>query len=125
MVPMPPGYIHGTDPGEIARLEEQAEFVGEILVEGVELPAAPRRLLDLGCGVGAMTPRQISPSLPPLQNLSTHSRFPYFSAIRAPRSGNWNPGAGAAGQAAIRRERISLAVSGALRTKAGWDRPPR
>jgi SAM-dependent methyltransferase len=59
MVPMPPGYIHGTDPGEIARLEEQAEFLGEILLEGVELPAAPRRVLDLGCGVGAMTRRLI------------------------------------------------------------------
>src|SRR5262245_36407492 len=52
-------YITGTDRGEIVRLEEQAAFVGQLLLESVELPAGPRRVLDLGCGVGAMTRRLV------------------------------------------------------------------
>lgn len=52
---MPDEYIHGRDPGEAKRLQTQAEFVGPILVDRVEVPLEPARVLDLGCGVGAMT----------------------------------------------------------------------
>lgn len=52
---MPDEYIHGRDPSEAARLETQAEFVGPILLDRVEVPLEPERVLDLGCGVGAMT----------------------------------------------------------------------
>jgi ubiquinone/menaquinone biosynthesis C-methylase UbiE len=48
-------YIHGRDPSEVARLEEQADFIGGTLLERVDVPTAPGRVLDLGCGVGAMT----------------------------------------------------------------------
>jgi len=48
-------YIHGRDPGEVSRLERQAGFIGGILLSGVKLPAGKARVLDLGCGVGAMT----------------------------------------------------------------------
>lgn len=48
-------YIHGRDPEETRRLEEQARFVGGILLDRVEVPREPDRVLDLGCGVGAMT----------------------------------------------------------------------
>ena len=48
-------YIHGRDPKETDRLIAQAAFVGGILLDGVEVPRTPERVLDLGCGVGAMT----------------------------------------------------------------------
>ena len=59
MAAMSSRYIHGRDRGEIGRLEEQAAFIGDILLERVELPPGPGRVLDLGCGVGAMTRRLI------------------------------------------------------------------
>lgn len=52
---MADAYIHGRDPAETARLEEQARFVGGVLLDRVEVPTDPHRVLDLGCGVGAMT----------------------------------------------------------------------
>jgi SAM-dependent methyltransferase len=48
-------YIHGRSPEEAERLRQQASFIGETLLDGVVVPAGRRRLLDLGCGVGAMT----------------------------------------------------------------------
>jgi SAM-dependent methyltransferase len=53
------GYIHGRDPGETSRLEEQAAFISEVLLDRVVVPPEPGRVLDLGCGVGAMTRRLI------------------------------------------------------------------
>ena len=52
-------YIHGRDPSEVARLEEQADFIGGTLLDGVAPPAGASRALDLGCGVGAMTRRLV------------------------------------------------------------------
>src|SRR5688500_17693252 len=52
---MADGYIHGRDPEETKRLEEQAAFVGGVLLDGVEVPRESDKVLDLGCGVGAMT----------------------------------------------------------------------
>lgn len=52
---MPDEYIHGRDPKEVERLETQASFVGDLLLERVDVPQEPERVLDLGCGVGAMT----------------------------------------------------------------------
>lgn len=48
-------YIHGRDPSETERLQTQAEFIGGVLLDRVEVPFEPERVLDLGCGVGAMT----------------------------------------------------------------------
>ena len=48
-------YIHGRDPKETERLVAQAGFIGGVLLDRVEVPVEPRRVLDLGCGVGAMT----------------------------------------------------------------------
>lgn len=48
-------YIHGRDPSEASRLETQAEFIGPVLLDRVDVPVEPERVLDLGCGVGAMT----------------------------------------------------------------------
>lgn len=52
---MPDEYIHGRDPSETARLERQAAFIGNVLLDRVEVPPEAERVLDLGCGVGAMT----------------------------------------------------------------------
>ena len=52
---MPDEYIHGRDPSETERLERQARFIGNVLLDRVEVPPEPERVLDLGCGVGAMT----------------------------------------------------------------------
>ena len=52
---MADAYIHGRDPEETRRLEEQARFIGGVLLDRVEVPREPQRILDLGCGVGAMT----------------------------------------------------------------------
>ncbi len=52
---MSDAYIHGRDPEETRRLEEQAAFIGGVLLDGVEVPREPEKVLDLGCGVGAMT----------------------------------------------------------------------
>ncbi|HVO31018.1 MAG TPA: methyltransferase domain-containing protein [bacterium] len=52
---MPDAYIHGRDPEETRRLEEQARFVGGLLLDRVVVPRDADRVLDLGCGVGAMT----------------------------------------------------------------------
>lgn len=48
-------YIHGRDPRETERLQEQASFIGNVLLDRVEVPHEPQSVLDLGCGVGAMT----------------------------------------------------------------------
>jgi len=48
-------YIHGRDPKEASRLETQAAFIGPVLIDRVDVPSDPERVLDLGCGVGAMT----------------------------------------------------------------------
>ena len=48
-------YIHGRDPSEVSRLQVQAEFIGGVLLDRVEVPFEPEKVLDLGCGVGAMT----------------------------------------------------------------------
>lgn len=53
----PDPYIHGRAPTETARLEAQAAFIGATLLDRVEVPTDPDRVLDLGCGVGAMTRR--------------------------------------------------------------------
>jgi SAM-dependent methyltransferase len=52
-------YIHGpSDPHEVARLEHQAEFIGERALRG--FPAREGdRVLDLGTGVGAMAAQLI------------------------------------------------------------------
>lgn len=48
-------YIHGDlDPNEVARLEFQAPFVASFALEGLSV-GPDDRVLDLGCGVGAMT----------------------------------------------------------------------
>ena len=54
-MPPPDEYIHGRDPTEVERLERQAAFVGNVLLDRVDVPVEPERVLDLGCGVGAMT----------------------------------------------------------------------
>lgn len=48
-------YIHGRDPSETERLQTQADFIGGVLLDRVDVPFEPERVLDLGCGVGAMT----------------------------------------------------------------------
>lgn len=52
-------YIHGRSAEEAARLEVQASFIGAVLLDRVEIPHEPDRVLDLGCGIGAMTRRLI------------------------------------------------------------------
>ena len=59
MAGMLDAYIHGRDPGEAGRLEEQAAFISEVLLDQVVVPSARGRVLDLGCGVGAMTRRLV------------------------------------------------------------------
>jgi SAM-dependent methyltransferase len=59
MAGMLDAYIHGRDPGETSRLEEQAAFISDVLLDRVVVPSGPGRVLDLGCGVGAMTRRLI------------------------------------------------------------------
>ncbi len=48
-------YIHGeTTPREVARLETQAVFVASFALRSYQITSG-QRVLDLGCGVGAMT----------------------------------------------------------------------
>lgn len=48
-------YIHGeTDPHEIARLEHMAAFTAHFVLRDFALPSG-QRVLDLACGIGAMT----------------------------------------------------------------------
>lgn len=47
-------YIHGFDPVEQNRLLHQAHFLEPYVYEGVDLEFA-KRLLEVGCGVGAQT----------------------------------------------------------------------
>ncbi len=50
----PQRYIHGsTDEREVTRLETQAAFCAPWIFAGVDVPAGSR-VLDLGCGTGAM-----------------------------------------------------------------------
>jgi len=51
-----PPYIHGTSPREQQRLLEQAELQAELLSPNLEL-APGERLLEIGCGVGALLGR--------------------------------------------------------------------
>lgn len=48
------GYVHGFSGEEQARLAEQARFLAPVVFEGVDFSGC-RRLLELGCGVGAQT----------------------------------------------------------------------
>lgn len=47
-------YIHGYDPIEQKRLIHQAEFLEPYIYEGIDL-GFDKRLLEVGCGVGAQT----------------------------------------------------------------------
>ncbi|MFM8968614.1 MAG: methyltransferase domain-containing protein [Vulcanococcus sp.] len=49
-------YIHGTSPREQQRLHEQAELQAELLSANLELLPG-ERLLEIGCGVGALLGR--------------------------------------------------------------------
>jgi ubiquinone/menaquinone biosynthesis C-methylase UbiE len=46
-------YIHGTSPREQQRLIEQAQMLNDLLAANLELHAG-ERLLEIGCGVGAV-----------------------------------------------------------------------
>jgi ubiquinone/menaquinone biosynthesis C-methylase UbiE len=46
-------YLHGTSPGEQARLVRQADVLEGVLLQGLSV-APDERVLDLGCGVGAV-----------------------------------------------------------------------
>jgi ubiquinone/menaquinone biosynthesis C-methylase UbiE len=47
-------YIHGYDPAENLRLQDQASTLSELLHSGTSYPAGSR-VLEAGCGVGAQT----------------------------------------------------------------------
>ena len=48
------GYIHGFSDGETERLIRQAEFLGRWVYRSLDLHST-KRLLEVGCGVGAQT----------------------------------------------------------------------
>jgi ubiquinone/menaquinone biosynthesis C-methylase UbiE len=50
---VPPRYVHGYEPGEQERLIAQAEYWRDLILDGTKL-ADGTRLLDVGCGVGAV-----------------------------------------------------------------------
>jgi len=47
-------YVHGYDPRENARLEDQAGTLADLLHSDTSYPAGSR-VLEAGCGVGAQT----------------------------------------------------------------------
>jgi SAM-dependent methyltransferase len=51
---MTSGYVHGYEPREAARLEDQASTLMELLHSGTAYPAGST-VLEAGCGVGAQT----------------------------------------------------------------------
>ncbi|MCI0652071.1 MAG: methyltransferase domain-containing protein [Planctomycetes bacterium] len=53
-IPGKTGYLHGFTPREQARLVKQARFLARWVYDGVDLSRC-RRLLEVGCGVGAQT----------------------------------------------------------------------
>jgi SAM-dependent methyltransferase len=50
---VPPRYVHGYESGEQERLIAQAEYWRDLILDGTKL-ADGARLLDVGCGVGAV-----------------------------------------------------------------------
>ena len=59
------GYIHGTGTAEQERLVRQANFLRDLLLDGFQ-PSAGERVLEIGCGVGAVL-EQIHGTHPGLQ----------------------------------------------------------
>ena len=51
---MTPDYVHGYDPRESLRLQDQADTLVELLHSDTAFPAGSR-VLEPGCGVGAQT----------------------------------------------------------------------
>ena len=51
---MTPDYVHGYDPRESLRLQDQAATLAELLHSDTAFPAGSR-VLEAGCGVGAQT----------------------------------------------------------------------
>ncbi|MGA3086070.1 MAG: class I SAM-dependent methyltransferase [Thermodesulfobacteriota bacterium] len=51
---MPNNYVHGYDPREYSRLQDQASTLVELLHSDTSYPAGSR-VLEAGCGVGAQT----------------------------------------------------------------------
>ncbi len=51
---MTPGYVHGYDPRENLRLQDQAATLADLLHADTAYPAGSR-VLEAGCGVGAQT----------------------------------------------------------------------
>ncbi len=51
---MTPDYVHGYDPRESLRLQDQAATLAELLHSDTVFPAGSR-VLEAGCGVGAQT----------------------------------------------------------------------
>ena len=51
---MTPDYVHGYDPRESVRLQDQAATLVELLHSDTVFPAGSR-VLKAGCGVGAQT----------------------------------------------------------------------
>lgn len=51
---MPKVYVHGYDPQENVRLQDQARTLVDLLLSDTVYPAGSR-VLEAGCGVGAQT----------------------------------------------------------------------
>ena len=51
---MADGYVHGYDPREAARLQDQAGTLADLLLAGIHYEAG-RTVLEAGCGVGSQT----------------------------------------------------------------------
>jgi SAM-dependent methyltransferase len=79
------GYVHGYDPRERTRLEDQAASL-EALLHGDTYFAAGTRVLELGCGVGAQTvtlARQSSEALITAVDISPDSLTAAAERVRA------------------------------------------